>query len=293
MSERGVFAIDRGIFDHPKFHDEGREFSKLEAWVWLLSRAAWRQHTRTIGGRTIELERGQLAASIRYMAEAWGWSRSRVERFLVLLETETDGETEIETANETGITVITIRKYDEYQKVSLPRGTVIETQTETVSETPAGQQRDKEENIKSIKGREVEEPDHIAVAVSFFEAIGVDRDDPSWFGTYERARQWTAAGWSKDLILATARQVMAGRTGPPHINYFEKAIASAVARQNAPVPVAAALKGQKVEVRNAKPKSEWTTALDRLGDFARGEEGGSRGDGAAVQVLLPPRRSAG
>jgi hypothetical protein len=52
----------------------------------------------------------------------------------------------------------------------------------------------------------------------------------------------------------------------------------------------------KIGAKNAspKPKSEWSTALDKLGEFARsGDEGSRGGSGEVVQVLLPPRRSTG
>ena len=38
MSERGVFALDRGIFDHLAFADEA--FTEREAWAWLIAEAA-------------------------------------------------------------------------------------------------------------------------------------------------------------------------------------------------------------------------------------------------------------
>ncbi len=38
MSERGVFAVDRGIWDHPMFACE--PFTEREAWQWLIAEAA-------------------------------------------------------------------------------------------------------------------------------------------------------------------------------------------------------------------------------------------------------------
>jgi len=140
MSERGVFAVDRGIFDHPLFEDKA-PLSKREAWLWLLAEAEWRPRQRGRAGSTILLARGQLAHSIRFMAEAWGWHRARVERFLERLKSETM----IETEAETGQTVITICKYNDYQRVSLPNKPV----AETLTETPPRQDRDKLEDIQT------------------------------------------------------------------------------------------------------------------------------------------------
>ena len=88
MSERGVFAVDRGVWDHPLFND-GQSLSRREAWLWLISEAAWKPHKRTIGSLTVTLERGQLAVSIRYLAEQWGWSKGSVERFISQLRGDT------------------------------------------------------------------------------------------------------------------------------------------------------------------------------------------------------------
>lgn len=137
MSERGVFAVDRGIWDHPIFAAE--PFTEREAWMWLIGEAAYRARRRRIGDKQINLARGQLAGSVRFFADAWQWHRSKVERFLGRLKSDAM----IETRTETGITVINLCNYSLYQKVSLPR--------ETAVETAARQERDKLENNKNIK----------------------------------------------------------------------------------------------------------------------------------------------
>lgn len=141
MSERGVFAVDRGIWDHPSFADE--PFTEREAWQWLISEAAFKARVRNVGGRKIELTRGQLAASVRFMAERWQWSKSRVDRFLKRLKTDAM----IGTDSGTGLLVITLCNYDKFQRVSLPSG----THSEPHSGTAAGQQRDKREDIEDIE----------------------------------------------------------------------------------------------------------------------------------------------
>jgi hypothetical protein len=87
VSERGVFAVDRGIWDHDLFFD-GEPLSRREAWLWLVSEAAWKERTRRIIGRSIELQRGQLVASLRFIASKWQWSEPRVRRFLAVLISE-------------------------------------------------------------------------------------------------------------------------------------------------------------------------------------------------------------
>lgn len=137
----GVFGVDRGIWNHPALQEK-RAFSKTEAWLWLLSEASWKDRRVRVAGTMLDIKRGQYACSIRFLAEAWGWHRSKVERFVNVLKTETM----IETATGGNLSVITICNYDKYQIVAKPAETMIETPSETV----ARQSRDKEENQKII-----------------------------------------------------------------------------------------------------------------------------------------------
>ena len=57
MSKRGVFAIDRGLFDHPAF--KRQPFTEREAWIWMIGEAAWQPTIVRINCRRFELERGQ------------------------------------------------------------------------------------------------------------------------------------------------------------------------------------------------------------------------------------------
>jgi hypothetical protein len=127
MSERGVFAVDRGIWDHDVL-SENEPFSRREAWLWIVSEAAWKPHKRRIIGRTIELSRGQYAGSLRFIASKWRWNEARVRRFLsALISSEM-----IDAKTDAGVTVLTVCKYDEYQRVSLPDDAMRETDVAAV-----------------------------------------------------------------------------------------------------------------------------------------------------------------
>lgn len=49
----------------------------MEAWLWLISREA-----RGVDDPKSGLKRGEFCASRRQLSQAWGWSRSSVQRFL-------------------------------------------------------------------------------------------------------------------------------------------------------------------------------------------------------------------
>lgn len=112
----GVFAVARNIFEHPKFSQE--PFTEREAWIWLIREAAWRKRTVRVGKKVCELERGQLASTMRFMANKWQWSEAKVRRFLKSLKSDAM----IDAVSDALATQITICNYDEYQKVSLPSG---------------------------------------------------------------------------------------------------------------------------------------------------------------------------
>lgn len=84
--ERGYFALWRKFQDHP-FWKERRVFSKAEAWIDILWEA---QHQKTpqdvmIGMQVFKCQYGECLKSMRTWAKRWGWSESRVRRFLELL----------------------------------------------------------------------------------------------------------------------------------------------------------------------------------------------------------------
>lgn len=103
----GFVLIHRSLWDHPAFKDrvEAASFS------WMVSAAAWKPVRVRYKGRVLNLDRGQLAISTRDMAADWGWSESKVRRFLEKLK----NEAMIDAHSDAGVTVVTICNYNEYQ----------------------------------------------------------------------------------------------------------------------------------------------------------------------------------
>jgi hypothetical protein len=131
----GRYWMARGWMDHPVFR--GERYTRAQAWLWLIENATWKPHKVLVDGKIITLKRGQLSYSVRYLAAAWSWRRSRVDRFLKILVAETMVDTRCSktgTASGTAQNVITICNYDKYQRRSSTSGTGIGTML--------GQQRD-------------------------------------------------------------------------------------------------------------------------------------------------------
>lgn len=141
----GFIALHREAMDHHLFKGDVARFG---AWIWMVSKACWKETKFDVQGRTISLKRGQFCCSVRDMATAWGWPKSNVDRFLTRLKTETM----IETESGTGRLIITICNYAKYQDLKPEVG----TPTGTPTGTAAGQQRDIKE--QGNKGTIEEEP---------------------------------------------------------------------------------------------------------------------------------------
>lgn len=131
-------ALSRSVFDDERFAAE--VFTEREAWIWLLCEAAWKPTKIWIGGQAIELERGECAYALRFLAVKFRWSKSRVYRFLIRME----NAERLRFMSETVGTRISISNYDEYQT---PRNAAV---------TRAKRERDKEEQVTKKKKPEKE-----------------------------------------------------------------------------------------------------------------------------------------
>lgn len=127
----GWFKIERESFGHDMFAAD--EFSRRDAWFWLIAQAAWKPVRVKIKGHPVDLDRGELSASVREMADAWKWSKSRVNRFMAELRDagmiairtrsgtnlgQTSGQTLGQTSDHAagqGKSIVTICNYIKYQ----------------------------------------------------------------------------------------------------------------------------------------------------------------------------------
>lgn len=105
----GTVNLSRDFWDDEAFRDE--PFTQREAFLWFITEASWKDRTRRVGDSVVHLKRGELAASVRFMAKRWGWTPAKVQRFLEKLKISEKICLKIDT----GLTVISVCKYGEYQ----------------------------------------------------------------------------------------------------------------------------------------------------------------------------------
>lgn len=108
----GFYLMHRGWMDNPVFGGSRREpYCRRAAWIWLIEHALYEDTTMMVAGKLVELKRGQLSYSYRYLAAAWGWSVAKVFRYCSAVVSAKM----ITCSGDTGQAVITICNYDQYQ----------------------------------------------------------------------------------------------------------------------------------------------------------------------------------
>lgn len=135
------YQMHRGWMDNPLFKEE--PYTKAQAWEWMIGEAHWRDAVVPVLGNPVMIKRGSFAASIRFMAEKFKWTKKKVECFLFTLKKFQMCGTD----NGTGQLIITICKYEEYQLNGDTKG---DTKGDSRG-TAGGQQGDKQEEIQELQ----------------------------------------------------------------------------------------------------------------------------------------------
>lgn len=225
MSERGTFIVDRGLFGHPVFADE--PFTEREAWLWLISQAAFKSHERRVGRVRVQLVRGQLAHACRFMAEAWQWSDASVRRFLTKLA----AEEMIALRNDAGVTQITICNYEAYQR-SPDEGDAEVTQTRRKEEVTEVSKKEGVESARAREPRSMISPEAHQVADECRRVVQSENDD--FCGLEYQAQAWLSKGHDPPLIVAAFVSAVGRYGGDKPLSYLTKAVEGALAHRAPP-----------------------------------------------------------
>ena len=106
----GWIKIHRSITEH-WLYTEKRVYSRLEAWYDILLQVNYTDATVNIKGKLYHVKRGESLMSLDSWAARWNWEKSKVRRFLNLLQS--DNMIVINGDNIT--TRLTVCNYDSYQ----------------------------------------------------------------------------------------------------------------------------------------------------------------------------------
>lgn len=144
VSMAGWIKVYRNLLKN-KIWDR-KPFSKGQAWIDLLLRANTEDGYADCGGTQMCIHRGELLTSARKLAGRWGWSHTKVERYM----NELENETMIEQKRYTCGTLITIVKYSVYQ------GGTDKNDTETLQKRYSERARNVPEKVRARKRTKTE-----------------------------------------------------------------------------------------------------------------------------------------
>jgi hypothetical protein len=105
----GWIKLYRSILENPLYFSE--DFNRTHAWIDLILLANHKDGFFFKRGIRVDVKRGQVGYDLDSLGKRWGWSRGKVERFLIMLEN--DGQVARQKNNVTSL--ISIVKYEEYQ----------------------------------------------------------------------------------------------------------------------------------------------------------------------------------
>ena len=106
----GWIKIHRSINNH-WLYTEKRAFSKFEAWLDILINVNFAESKVVIKGKLYIVKRGESVLSMDSWAKRWGWDKSRVRRFMELLQKDTM----ITIKSDNITTHLIVCNYDSYQ----------------------------------------------------------------------------------------------------------------------------------------------------------------------------------
>lgn len=149
MENKGWVKLHRCIENNELWFLE--PFTKAQAWLDLFLNANHKDGVINIRGNIVNIKRGQIGWSELTMMKRWQWSRDKVRRYLGMLETR---QQIIQQKYKYITTIITIIKYEEYQKDD-------NTIQQTIQQKDSRRYINK--NVKNEKNKEVAKSDNTPI----------------------------------------------------------------------------------------------------------------------------------
>jgi len=161
---QGYIMLHRKIQSHWLFQ-ENREFSHFEAWVDMIMEANHTGSKVLIKGALFDVKREKSIKSLDTWAKRWSWNKSKVRRFLILLQKEKM----IDYKSETQTTRITICNYATYQDSKIKSETQMKRSRnadETHRNTNKNDKNDNNDNNEVYR-----KFDHLSITVDEFNQL--------------------------------------------------------------------------------------------------------------------------
>lgn len=156
-------AIDNNLFSE-------KPFDRWHAFEWLLLRACRFDKTEVIKGQVVSLKQGQLIVGQRSLAETFGWSRGKLDRFCKLLEDLKMASFDRAAYGASIGTLITIENYSKYQSDQATGST-----TDRATNRATGSTTDRA-NIKKEK-KEKKDKEYISPPMGEFKNVLITEEE--------------------------------------------------------------------------------------------------------------------
>lgn len=135
--KQGYIKIFRSLLDNPIWCI--KPFAKGQAWLDILMLTNHKTgYIRIKNGEMLTIKRGECGVSVKGLANRWGWSRGKVQRFFDLLVEQEMIQQTIQDKHST----IRVLRFNDFQN---------DTTNSTTNDTTNGQQTDTNNNGKNGK----------------------------------------------------------------------------------------------------------------------------------------------
>jgi hypothetical protein len=84
LPAEGFVRLSRKFFNNFLWTEQ-RSFSRAEAWIDLVRTCTYEPQKRMVAGELVDVPRGGIVASERFLSNRWMWSRTKVRAFIDLL----------------------------------------------------------------------------------------------------------------------------------------------------------------------------------------------------------------
>lgn len=149
MKHKGFIRLSRGYFEDFLWN-EARVYSRAEAWLDLIQMARFEASTEIINGKVIELQRGEIPVSRRFLELRWNWGSTKVSNFLDTL-TKSGRINQQQPKGQTIIKLINYDVYNNTQTTDEPQNKPPTNHRQTTNKPPTNQNKEYKELKESKK----------------------------------------------------------------------------------------------------------------------------------------------
>lgn len=180
----GFIKVDRKITEHWLWQD--KPFAKGQAWIDLLLLATWKENKELYRGQLVQRQPGEIACSIKWLAERWGWNRKTVAAFLDLLE----ADNMLEQKRTTQGTTLTVENWALYQSQGQQNGQRTGQQNGQRWDNDGTHHKKVKEEEKKVKNIIPPPRELVSAYAEERSALGKPRVDPEAFCDFYDSKGW-------------------------------------------------------------------------------------------------------